>query len=283
MSLRVFPEMEQRSAEWYDARRGMVTASAVGQLLTVRRLEAIDYQCPACAALAEKPCRSKVNRAGIPGAPIERPTIKTLHPERTALATAKRDESPLVIETADNDTSANLTRLLTAERITGHTDPTFISDDMWRGIDDEPRAIDVYSEHHAKVAAAGFMVRTERSWTLGYSPDGLVGDDGLVEVKSRRQKIHLQHVLADEVPASVMPQLQAALLVSGRKWIDYISYAGGMHLWTKRVTPDPRWHDAIIDALRVFERASEQMADKYLKAVEGLPMTERVVDLELVF
>lgn len=264
MSLQVFPEMEQRSEAWYDARRGMVTASAVGQLISISAPDPLRVGCPTCQAEYGQPCLSSARKTPTP--------IKTVHNARTARANCL----PTTYEPADNDTSTNLTRLLTAERITGHTDPTFISDDMWRGIDDEPRAIDVYSEHHAKVTAAGFMVRTERSWTLGYSPDGLVGDDGLVEVKSRRQKIHLQHVIADEVPTSVMPQLQAALLVTGRKWIDYISYSGGMALWTKRVTPDQRWHDAIIDALRVFERASELMADKYLKAVEGLPITERI-------
>lgn len=274
MSLRVFPDMEQRSDAWYDARRGMVTASAVGQLLTVRRLEAIDYDCPACAAPAGESCKSK----RVPYA-----LIKTLHHDRAKVAALGRHESPLVIETADSDTSTTLTELLAAERVSGFTDPTFISNDMFRGIDDEPRAVAVYSEHYEPVKASGFMVRDDWGFEIGYSPDGLVGADGLVEVKSRRQRIHLRHVIADEVPASVMPQLQCALLVSGRKWIDYISYSGGMALWTKRVTPDERWFDAIVLAVNTFERAAEQMADKYLKAVEGLPATERVVDLELVF
>ena len=252
----------------------MVTASAVGQLLTVGRLEAINYECPACKAPAEQLCRSK--RA--PDVPI-----KTLHTERAEVAAAKRDESPIVISTADNDTSRNLTELLTAERITGRTDPTFISDDMWRGIDDEPRAVDVYSAHHAKVTPSGFMVRDDWGFELGYSPDGLVGDDGLVEVKSRRQKKHLRTVLADEVPAENMAQCQAGLFVSGRAWCDYISYCGGMRLWVKRVEPDPRWFAAIVEAVAAFEKAAEEMADKYLKAVDGLPMTEYISnDLGLV-
>ena len=63
------------------------------------------------------------------------------------------------------------------------------------------------------------MVRTEPGWKLGYSPDGLVGDDGLIEVKSRRAKKQLQTILSGQVPAENMPQLQAGLLVSGRSWI----------------------------------------------------------------
>jgi hypothetical protein len=264
MTLRVFNDVEQRTEAWHDLRRGIVTASAVGQLLTVGAPDPLTLPCRTCGALVIETCISLTRKT---------PTlIKTLHPERLADAAAQ----PAVIATADNDTSANLTRLLTAERITGHTDPTFISDDMWRGIDDEPHAVDVYSEHHAPVAASGFMVRDDWGFSIGYSPDGLVGNDGLVEVKSRRQKIHLQHVLADEVPAAVMPQLQCALLVSGREWCDYISYSGGMALWTKRVTPDEQWFRAIVGAVAAFEKAAEEMADLYLKAVDGLPMTERI-------
>jgi hypothetical protein len=82
------------------------------------------------------------------------------------------------------------------------------------------------------------MVRDDWGFSLGYSPDGLVGDDGLIEVKCRRQKKHLQTILADEVPPENMAQLQCGLLVSGREWIDYVSYCGGMPMYVKRVYPD---------------------------------------------
>jgi hypothetical protein len=67
------------------------------------------------------------------------------------------------------------------------------------------------------------MRRDEDGWTLGYSPDGLVGDDGLIEIKAPRAKTHLRTILADEVPAHYMAQCQAGLLVTGRKWIDFVS------------------------------------------------------------
>lgn len=106
-----------------------------------------------------------------------------------------------------------------------------------------------------------------------------------IEIKSRLQKNHLATVLADKVPEANMPQLQCALLVSGRAWIDYVSYCGGMPLWTKRVFPDQRWFDAILQAVRTFESAAEDMANTYLSRVEGLPETERIDhnNLGLVF
>lgn len=223
--LHIYPDLEQGTKEWHDQRRGMVTSSALGTLITAK-------------------------------------TIKT----------------------AGNVHSRALTALLVAERITGHTDETYLGYDMERGWDDEPRAVEKYAKHNAPVQTVGFMVRDDYGFSVGFSPDGLVGDDGLIEVKSRRQKKHLQTVLADEVPPENMAQLQAGLFVSGREWCDYISYCGGMRLWVKRVTPDPRWFDAIVTAVAAFEKAAEEMADRYLKAVDGLPMTERIDNnLGLVF
>ncbi|MDV6273953.1 YqaJ viral recombinase family protein [Rhodococcus erythropolis] len=260
------PELEQGTDDWHDQRRGIVTASVVGNLVTSRSLTAIDYDCPACDAPADDPCRSKVKAGAI---------IKTLHPERAEAA--RQSDSRTILEVASNDTSRGLTALLVAERITGWTDPTFVSDDMMRGIEDEPRARDKYAEHfNVPMREIGFMIREDRGVKLGYSPDGLVGDDGLIEVKSRKQKKQLETVLSGEPPAENMAQLQCGLLVSGRKWIDYISYSGGMHLWVTRVFPDQRWFDAITAAVSAFEANSAEMIRVYEESVVGFPMTERV-------
>ena len=180
---------------------------------------------------------------------------------------------------ADNETSRGLTLSLVAERITGHVDETFMSADMWRGIEDEPIARDLYREHHAPVEEVGLMVRADDDWggyRIGYSPDGLVGDEGLIECKSRLQKVHLRTILTDEIPAENMAQLQCGLLVSGRAWIDYLSYCGGMPLWTKRAYPDPTWFDAIVQAVAKFESTAAAYVFRYREAVRGLPTTERV-------
>ena len=160
------------------------------------------------------------------------------HDQRRGMVTAsvvKGLVTPSTIKPADNPEARSIAALLVAERITGWTDPTYVGADMERGWDDEPRAAEKYSEHYAPVTTVGFMVQDDWGFSIGYSPDGLVGDDGLIEVKSRRPKKHLQTILADDVPPDVMPQIQAGLLVSGREWCDYISYCGGMPMWIKRV------------------------------------------------
>jgi len=194
--------------------------------------------------------------------------------------------TPKTIKPAVNDYSRGLTATLVAERITGHVEPMQVSQAMMRGTLDEPFARDAYAEHHAPVDVVGFMVKDFGKYKIGYSPDGLVGDGGLIEIKSRAQKKHLQTILADEVPLENMAQIQTGLLVSGREWLDYVSFCSGMPLWTKRVQPDPRWFEAITDAVLAFEDNAAEMLATYNAATEHLPRTERIdhfAELEINF
>ena len=188
------------------------------------------------------------------------------------------------LKVADNESSRGVVLTLAAERITGYVDPTYCGSSMERGHEDEPYARDTYSEHVAPVDEAGFMVRDFGDYRIGYSPDGLVSVDGQIEVKSRLQKIHLRAILEDHVPAENYAQIQCGLLVSGRDWCDYVSFCGGMPLWTKRVYPDPTWFAAILAAVETFEANVAGILARYHEVVAGLPATERVNrDAEIEF
>jgi hypothetical protein len=223
VTLTVHANLIQGSDEWHDQRRGIITGSAVGRLIT-----------------------------------------------------------PKTIRPASNPESRSLTMLLAAERITGWTEPTYVNDDMLRGVEDEPRARDKYSEHYAPVVETGFMTEDRFGFKIGYSPDGLVGDDGLIEVKSRRSKGHLATILDDAPPIENMAQLQCGLLVSGREWIDYVSYCGGMPLFVKRVLPQQKWFDAIIEAAEILEENVGVMVRTYGRSIVGLHGTVRTLDLEIM-
>ena len=184
--------------------------------------------------------------------------------------------TPGTVKVAKNDYSRGLTATLVAERITGHVEPMQVSQAMMRGQLDEPYAREAYAEHHAPVTELGFMVKDFGKYRIGYSPDGLVGDDGLIEIKSRAQKKHLQTILADEVPLENMAQIQTGLLVSGREWLDYVSFCSGMPLYTKRVEPSEKWFDAITDAALTFEANAAEMLAIYTAATKNLPATERL-------
>ena len=188
--------------------------------------------------------------------------------------------TPTTLKVADNETSRGLTMTLAAERITGHVDFVYPTADMQRGTDDEPFARDTYAANFAPVEQVGFMVRDFGAYRIGYSPDGLVGEDGLIEVKSRRPKEHLKTVLKGLPPLENMAQLHAGMLVSGREWIDYISYSAGLPLWVKRVYPDTRWTDAIHAAAETFEINVTNIVNNFTTATEGLPATERRASIE---
>lgn len=266
MTLRTFPKMEQRSAKWYEARCGMVTASVMSTLITSVQPAANIVPCPTCKAEVGKACISAARKT-----PTE---IKTFHEERVAQTAGFAP----IYGPADNDTSKALILALAAERVTDFVEDTFETYDMRRGIDSEPYARALYAEHCADrpVEEIGFMVREFDGFKIGYSPDGLVGDDGLIEIKAPRQRGHLSTIVGGKVPVQHMAQLQTALLVSGREWIDFVSYSGGMHLWPKRVTPDPAWQAGILAAAEKAENDIEAHVATYQRATEGLPLAERI-------
>lgn len=260
-------DIEQRSEEWYAMRRGIVTASLLGRLLTVGYPSAIDYPCVECGAAAGDPCMSRASKA----VPIR---IKTIHPARTAAVV--RDDESMTVTPATGDDVETLTRLLVSELITGRTYLTHPTGDMRRGILDEPYAVAAFEAHYSRVTPCGFVTWSTQSAELGYSPDGLVGDDGLIEIKSRRPVHQLGMVLDDQIPFEHMAQMQGGLFATGREWCDYVSYAGGMPLWVTRVLPDKRWQTAIQGALIDFEYRAREIKDTYYEKVAGLPVTEYI-------
>lgn len=184
--------------------------------------------------------------------------------------------TPGTLKVADNDTSRAVAETLIAERLTGIVDYVHPNFDMQRGHLDEPIVRDLYSEHFAPVEEVGFMLRDFGDYKIGFSPDGTVSTDGLIEVKSRKPRIQLATILADAVPRENMCQLQVGLMVSGRDWIEYLSYSGGMPLYRKRVLPDTAWFDAIHAAVQKLEQRAGEITRAYEDATAGLLATERV-------
>lgn len=99
----------------------------------------------------------------------------------------------------------------------------------------------------------------------GYSPDSLVGTDGLTEIKTKLPKFQVEIILADEVPKEHIPQCQGGLWISERYWIDFISYWPGMPLFVKRVYRD----EAMIKKLEAKSKIFYEILEKRLEAVMG--------------
>jgi hypothetical protein len=190
------------------------------------------------------------------------------------------------LKMASNDKErAHLYELL-AQRITKYVEPHFQSFDMERGNFDEEHARTKYSETYAPVAECGFITNNKLGFVIGYSPDGLVGDNGLIECKSRIQKWQMQTLIecgpSQTIPADFAIQVQTGLFVSEREWTDFISFSGGMLMPTIRAYPIPEVQEAIGNAAIAFEQRISEKLEIYNELIAGsarLVATERLVYL----
>lgn len=193
------------------------------------------------------------------------------------------------LKVADNDDTRSHVYELLAQRINNYVEPSYVSDDMLRGQTEEVLARIKYAENYAPVEEVGFITNDKWGFTIGYSPDGLVGEDGLIEGKSRKQKYQLETILSKGMPENkkinCMLQIQTGLLVSERKWCDFISYHGGMPMFTHRVFPDFAVQEAIVRAAQAFEQKLQEKMAEYNSIINHgslrLIATERVIEEEM--
>lgn len=202
--------------------------------------------------------------------------------QRCGLLTASEFKLILTptLKLANNDKTRAHVFEIAAQRITRYVEPHYIGDEMLRGIDDEIEARDLYAKHFAKVDQVGFVTNDRLGFTIGCSPDGLVGDDGGIECKSRRQKFQIQTIAAREVPDEHVIQVQAELFVTERKWFDFISYSGGLPMAVIRAEPDAEYQQAIEAAAIEFEtRVNETIAEyrSSLIALRTIPTERKII------
>lgn len=192
------------------------------------------------------------------------------------------------LKIAANDNTRALANKAAIERITGIVEETFTSEKMLRGHIDEEIARDLYAKKYAPVTEVGFITN-DAFPHFGYSPDGLVGFDGLIEIKSRDPHLHLATIMAVErgegIPKEYRAQVQAGLLLSGRAWCDFISFSCGLPMLVHRVTPDPDWQAAIKEAAAQFEQTVGEIIAAYHAAVsnaDSYTPTERIDYEEMI-
>lgn len=208
---------------------------------------------------------------------------------RCGLLTAsnmKRIIAPAKLQYADNATCREHMADLCAQRITKHVDSTFQSFDMLRGHDDEADAKYYYRENYGEIDDCGFITNNSWGFTLGFSPDGLIGDDGIVEAKGKLQKLQMEIIHARSMPDEFRIQVQTGLMVSGRKWCDFISYSNGFNMLVIRVEADLDVQHAIFVAALEFHNRLGAMMEKYEeiiadKTVRLIPVDRRPVEGEI--
>jgi len=127
-----------------------------------------------------------------------------------------------------------------AERLTGIREETYQNQDMLNGIELEPEAREFYEwVTNTPVCQVGFV---ELDTDVGCSPDGLVMDDGLIEIKCPRVTTHISYILKDSLPSTYKWQVQGQLMICKRQWTDFVSFCPEylkQPMWVKRVESDP--------------------------------------------
>lgn len=132
---------------------------------------------------------------------------------------------------------------LLCERLTGVCEPGYVSPAMQWGTDNEPlaRAAYEYDRPGLEVLEVGFVDHPE-VFMSGASPDGYVGDDGLIEVKCPNTATHIDTLDSGGVPTKYLGQIQWQLACTGRQWCDFVSFdprlPPGLRLFVKRVPRD---------------------------------------------
>nr|WP_290698532.1 lambda exonuclease family protein [Halomonas sp. UBA3074] len=101
---------------------------------------------------------------------------------------------------------------------------------------------------------------------VGYSPDSLVGANGLLEIKTKLPKFQIEVLLNGEIPDEHLPQCQGGLWVSEREWIDFVSYWPGMPLFIKRAYRDDIMIRTIAERVEAFHEEMERRMSQVMAA-----------------
>lgn len=152
------------------------------------------------------------------------------------------------------------------EIVTGHSQEGYSNEDISRGVELEHEARSLYQIKTGNVVQEIGFVKIDE--LIGCSPDGLVGDDGLVEFKCRNSLNHFKRLLGHKIDREHRLQMQMQMLVCERKWCDYVCYnrefSQENQLVIERIYPDEKDIKALKDGLV----AGVCLIGKYLREYE---------------
>lgn len=166
---------------------------------------------------------------------------------------------------------ANYRAQLIAERLTGEAQDSFTNAAMQWGTDTEPHARASYEfRTDSSVTEIGFVDHPKIKMS-GASPDGLVGDVGMIEIKCPNTSTHLDVLMSEKVPAKYVTQISWQMACAGRAWCDFVSFdprlPENMQLFIKRVHRDDdtisQLETDVTDFLAEIDETVAALIEKY--------------------
>lgn len=161
-----------------------------------------------------------------------------------SLGASRLHEAIAKTKTGYGASRANLMAELLCERLTGEPAAHFVSQAMQHGTETEPEARDAYCFYSGSDVTLVGLVRHPRIEQSHASPDGLLGGDGILEIKCPQAAAHLETLLGQSIPGKYVTQMMWQLACTGRSYCDFVSYnpnfPENMRLFTKRVFRDDK-------------------------------------------
>jgi len=161
---------------------------------------------------------------------------------------------------------------LICERMTNTVEPSYTNAAMQWGTDNEPLARAAYEALKDVLVDEVAMIQHPTIEASGASPDGLVGDDGQIEIKCPNTATHIDTLFTQSVPGKYFTQIQWQLACCGRQWCDFVSFDPRMpqelQLFVKRVTRDNDYIQMLEEEVKKFLVELDNKIEKLNKLKE---------------
>lgn len=161
---------------------------------------------------------------------------------------------------------ANYMAELVCERLTGRSGDFYQNAAMVWGTETEPMARSAYEAHSGNLVTETGLVLHSSISDAAASPDGLIDEDGLVEIKCPNTATHIDTLLDEKVPSKYVTQIMWQMACTGRKWCDFVSYdprmPEHMQIFVKRVERDD---EVIVELEREVEKFLSELDEKINK------------------
>jgi putative phage-type endonuclease len=186
---------------------------------------------------------------------------------RLGVATASNFDKIITTTGKESATLEKYALQLATEKMLIEPEPSYKNETMQRGNDLEPVARQTYQEATLEQVEEVTMIISDCD-NYGYSPDGLIGKDGLIEIKCPLATTHSKYLIDNRMPTDYWQQVQGGLWVSGRKWCDFISFHPNFkekQLFIVRVERDEQF----IEKLAVLVDKTIKMRDEFLTKIKN--------------
>jgi putative phage-type endonuclease len=187
---------------------------------------------------------------------------------RVGKLTASRVADMLAtVKTGESMSRKNLRADIIAERLTGNKADSYSNAAMNWGVETEPQARVAYEVFSYNFVDQVAFVDHPTIANFGCSPDGLVGDDGLIEIKCPNTSTHLEYIETRKPPSKYLTQMMSQMSVTGRRWCDWVSF-------------DPRLPDGLKLLVVRIERDDEAISKIEAEAIKFLAEVDaKIIEL----